>query len=74
MTGAIRGTNTEKFYQESGLEILENRRKIRRLCLFYKIYEDHTPPYLLNLIPTNFPIFPQSSHSLRATKEILNDN
>ena len=36
--GAIRGTNTLKFYQELGLESLQNRRKLRRLSLFYKIY------------------------------------
>ena len=51
MTGAIRGTNTEKLDQELGLESLQNRRKLRRLCLFYKIYKDHTPPYLHNFIP-----------------------
>ena len=34
--------------------------------LFYKMYKDHTPPYLYNLIPKNF----QSFYSLRATKGI----
>ena len=34
--------------------------------LFYKMYKDHTAPYLYNLIPENF----QSSYSLRATEEI----
>ena len=38
ITGAIRGTNTVKLYQELGLEPLQNRRKLRRLSLFYKIY------------------------------------
>ena len=54
MTGAIRGTNTERLYQELGLESLQNRAKLRRLCLFYKIFKDHTPPYLHNLIPKKF--------------------
>ena len=67
MTGAIRGTNNEKLYQKLGLESLQNNRKLRRLCLFYKIYKDHTPTYLHNLIPKNF----QSSYSLRTTNEIL---
>ena len=48
MTGAIRGTNTERLYQDLGLESLQNKPKLRRLCLFEKIYEDHTPPYLHN--------------------------
>ena len=54
MTSAIRGTNTERIYQELGLESLQNKRKLRRLCLFYKIYKDHTLHYLHNLITTNF--------------------
>ena len=31
MTVAIRGTNTEKLYQELGLESLKRRRKLRKL-------------------------------------------
>ena len=46
ITGAIRGTNTVKLYQELGLEPLQNRRKLRRLSLFYKIYKDQPPLYL----------------------------
>ena len=66
MTGAIHRTNTEKLYQKLGLESLQNRRKLRRLWLFYKIYKDHTPPYLYNVISKNF----QSSYSVRTTNEI----
>ena len=55
ITGAIRGTNTEKLYQELGLESLQNRRKLRRLSLFYKIYKDQSPLYLHNLIPAKTP-------------------
>ena len=54
ITGAIQGTITEKLYQELRLESLQNRRKLRRLCLFYKIHKDHTPPYLHNVIHKNF--------------------
>ena len=57
MAGVIRGTSTGKLYQELGLESLQNRRKLQRLCLFYKIYK--YPLNLHNLIPTNF----QSSYS-----------
>ena len=66
MTGAIRGTNTGKLYEELRLASLQNRHKLRRLGLFYKIYKDHTPPYLNNLIPQNF----QVSYSLRTTNDI----
>ena len=64
MTVVIRGANTEKLYQELGLESLQNRRKLR--SLFYKLYKDHTPPYLHNLIPK----YVQSSYSLRSTNDI----
>ena len=56
--------NTEKFYQELGLESLQNRHKLRRLCLFYLFY--HTPSYLHNLNPKNF----QTSYSLGTTNDI----
>ena len=46
ITGAIRGTNTVKFYQEMGLESLQDGCKLRRLVLFYKIYKDQSPLYL----------------------------
>ena len=52
LTGAIRGTSKEKIYQESGLESLHIRRWYRKLCLFYKIYKNHSPSYLYNIIPT----------------------
>ena len=37
ITGAIRGTSSEKLFQELGLESLKSRRWLRKLCLFYKI-------------------------------------
>ena len=56
ITGAIRGTDTVKVYQELGLESLQNRRKLRRFSLFYKIYNDQSPLYLYNLIPAKTPL------------------
>ena len=38
ITGAIRGTSSEKLFQEVGLESLKSRRWLRKLCLFYKIF------------------------------------
>ena len=51
ITGAIRGTSAEKIYQELGLESLKSRRWFRKLCHFYKIFNEKSPSYLFNLIP-----------------------
>ena len=51
MTGAIKGSSTEKLYQEFGIEHLRSRRWFRKLCLLYKIIKSKSPPYLFNLIP-----------------------
>ena len=51
ITGAIRGTSTEKIYQELGLESLKSRRWFRKLCHFYKIFNEKSSSYLFNLIP-----------------------
>ena len=55
-SGAIRGASTEKIYQELGLESLKSRRWFRKLCHFYKIFNEKSPSYLFNLI-TNFHRF-----------------
>ena len=49
ITSAIKGTSTEKIYQELGLESLKSKRWFRKLCYFYKIFNDKSPSYLLNL-------------------------
>ena len=51
ITGAIRETSKEKFYQELGLESLEKRRWYRKLCYFYNIFNKQSSTYLLNIIP-----------------------
>ena len=51
ITGAIRGASTEKIYQEIGLESLKSRRWFRKLCHYYKIFNEKSPLYLFNLIP-----------------------
>ena len=51
MTGSIKGSSTEKLYQESGIEHLRSRRWFTKRCLFYKIIKSKSPPYFLNLIP-----------------------
>ena len=51
ITGAIRGTSTEKLYQVLGLESLKSRRWFRKLCHLYKIFNEKSPSYLFKLIP-----------------------
>ena len=43
ITGAIRGTSTEKIYQELRLESIKSRRWFRKLCHFYKIFNEKYP-------------------------------
>ena len=46
VTGAWRGTNTDKIYEELGWESLCHRRYYRRMTLFYEIVNEFTPEYL----------------------------
>ena len=46
VSGAWRGTNTDKIYQELGWEMLYYRR-----CHFYELQSDQRPSYLYNEIP-----------------------
>ena len=53
ITGTIRGTSSEKLFQELGLEILKSRRWSRKLYLFHKILHSKSPSYLFKKIPEN---------------------
>ena len=48
---ALRGTNTDKIYEELGWEIRYYRKWYRRLSHFYKLQSDQRPLYLYNEIP-----------------------
>ena len=52
-----RGTSYEKLNQELGLETLQYRRWFRKLCLLYKIVNNHSPSYLLDHIPSTDRIY-----------------
>ena len=65
ISGAWKGSSTLKIYNELGWESLDNRRRFRRLCLFYKIYNDLTPSYLRAPIPAK-----KSISSLRVVKPL----
>ena len=51
ITGAIQGSSQKKLYQELGLEHLHQRRWMRRLCLFYKVFHNKVPKYIHSLVP-----------------------
>ena len=51
VSGAWRGTNTDKVLEELGWETLAHRRWYRRLCQFYKIENNSSPEYLKNHLP-----------------------
>ena len=52
ITGAIQGLFRKKIYQELGLDHLNQRRWMRRSCLFYKVYHSKVPKYIHSLIPS----------------------
>ena len=64
ITGATRGTSSEKLYQKLGLESLRSRRWLRKLCLFYKIYKNKPPSYLHNLIPDKVKFYSTRSSQI----------
>ena len=51
VSGAWRGTSTDKVLQELGWETLAHRRWYRRLCQFYKIINNNCPEYLGTHLP-----------------------
>ena len=51
VSGAWKGTNQNKIYEELGWETLDQRRMFRRLTQFYKIRNGLTPDYLKSPIP-----------------------
>ena len=51
VTGAWKGSNAQKLYEELGWESLHNRRWYRRMTQFFKIMNGLTPQYLLDPIP-----------------------
>ena len=51
VSGARRGKNTDKLYEELGREILYYKSWCRRLCHFYNLRNDQRPLYLFSEIP-----------------------
>ena len=54
--GAWKGTNRSNLYKELGWESLSDRRRVRRILLFYKIVNNSTPQYLKDKITVQRPV------------------
>ena len=48
-----RSTLKEKFYNELGVDSLQNRQWYRKLSFLYKVIVNQSPSYLLSVIPRN---------------------
>ena len=48
--GAIKSTSREKLYKELRLQSHQLRRRLRKLCCFYKLFKSEHPHYLFKLI------------------------
>ena len=64
--GAMRRTETKLLLEYLRWDSLEDRRKISKISLFYKIIHNQTPPYLSRNITFKQP----QTHSLRNTQTI----
>ena len=53
-TGAWKGTNKEKLYEELGWESLSERRWVRRMNIFCRILKNQTPSYLKECLQLRF--------------------
>ncbi len=51
VTGATQRCNTQALYDDLCWQTLPQRRMIHRLRLFYKIWNNLTPNYLMDLMP-----------------------
>ena len=49
--GAVKGTNHERLYKESGICTLKERRKRHKIFMFHKMIDYQSPGYLSNLVP-----------------------
>ena len=72
MTGAVKGSSTEKLYQELGIEHFRSRRGFRKLLFFYKIIRIKSPPYLFNLMPSSSRLHTtRNSYNITTSLKIL---
>ena len=50
VTGAWKGTNREKLYENLGWESMNDRRIMRKLCIVYETFDTKFPKYLYNTL------------------------
>ena len=62
INGAIRGSSSEKLYQELGFESFQQCRWYRKLCSFYKVLKSKSPRYLFIIIPIRNPAYNTRNH------------
>ena len=65
VTGAWKGTNRSRIYEELGWESLSDRRKVQRLIQMYKIVNTYTPSYLRDKLPPQNNPFAQNSYTFK---------
>ena len=76
ITGAIKGISCEKLYYELGLEHLQQRRWMRRLCQFYKVVSTKIPAYIYDFIPPvrRFQRHPNTFNSFSSRTEYFKNS
>ena len=78
VSGAWRGTNRQRLYNELGWETLYSRRWYRRLCHFFYLKNNQSPEYLFNLIPaerqTNYDLRNQRIYTPAVSRTVRFSN
>jgi hypothetical protein len=72
VTGLTLFASRESIYSETGWELLYDRRRVRRLSLFYSIHDKSAPEYLFDLMP--LPVGSVSQYDLRNNKNYVIPN
>jgi hypothetical protein len=72
VTGLPLFTSRKSIYSATGSELLSDRRRVRRLSLFYSIHNKSTPDYLCDLMP--LPVGSVSQYNLRNSNNYVLPN
>jgi hypothetical protein len=72
VTGLPLFASRQSIYSETGWELLSDRRRVRRLSLFYSIHNKSAPDYLCDLMP--LPVGSLSQYNLRNSNNYVLPN
>ena len=72
VTGLPLFASRQSIYSETGWELLSDRRRVRRLSLFYSIHNKSAPDYLCDLMP--LPVGSVSQYNLRNSNNYVLPN